>query len=298
MDEEAQVEEVVEEAVEAEEITVESVADEFNILTEQDEEPVEQEAVADEPVAAEEKPDGGWSAKVRKDKELRTREIALKQKEESLQGAESKLAMLSNFREEFVKSPEKILKDLGVDPLEFFEDWTRRLANDTDEISPELRMSGQEKRLQELEGELRKRDEVDQKRNEDSRRQQAIGAYHAEIKSFLDKTDSFPLTKSECTVEDIAKGIAIHYREHGVELKFQEACEKIEAGLMEEEDSLLGNERLVERIKERYGLVATNQGKAAKTLSGRMTTHPTRKTSGRHPTIEEVMEEYGDRIFV
>lgn len=301
MDEEA----VMDNHEEAEAIefpTLEEVADEFEILSESSKE-AEPTQASSEPVPEERKEEQGaqeesWSAKARKDRELRSREIELKKKEEALKVMDGKMAVLNDFRDRFIKKPEDVLKDLGIDPLQFFEDWTNRLATGTDEISPELRMSGNEKRVQELENKIRQMQEEESKRTEEARKQQAIADYHSKIEAFLGQTEDFPLTKDGCTPEDIAQGIAAYYRDTGKELSFREACEKIESGLKAEEERILGDERLVAKFRERYDLGAPKQGRAANTLSRSMATHPTRRDPGRHPTIEEVMAEYGDRIFV
>lgn len=310
MNEEAvETEEAVnEEAMGAEEpLSMEEFAQDFNLFQEvtSDEEVNEsaekaeanEAKVHEEAKKAEPPEETSWSAKARKDRELRNREIALKKKEEEIRQTSGQLEILSDFRDKFVKNPEEVLKDLGVNPVQFFEDWTRRLVEGNDTVSTELQMSSNERKIADLEKKLANMEQAKASQAENARKEEAVRRFHSEISSFLDKTDDFPLTKAECSPEDIAKGIAAYYQNTGRELSFQEACEQIEAGLVEEENKLLADERLVQRIKEKYNLEATNQGKAARTLSSSMATHPTRRDPGRHPTIEEVMEEYGDRIF-
>lgn len=296
---EAAAEEMVAEEVES---SVEDVAEEFSLFTEvSDEEPVKEPEPVEEVVAKEEpKEDSAWSAKIRKDKQLHQREIDLKKREEDLKIGEGRVTAVNGLRDKLINDPEQVLKDLGIDPVDLYTDWTRRMVNDSKDVSPELRMSSQEKRLQELEGELRKRDEMDAKRAHERERDAAIGTYHAQIRDFLKETSDFPLTKEQLSPEDIAQGIASYYRETGKELEFHEACQKIEDGLTMEENKLLENPRLIERFKSRSGLGANEKQDrvAPKTLSSSMTTHPSRTSTGEYPTLEEVIEEFEGRLLV
>ena len=204
----------------------------FNIYSEEESEDSQVET-AEETPQVKEKSDSGntWSARVKKDRQLRSREIAHKRREQELVAREQKITEMENLRQSLLDDPNAFLKSQGIDPLDFYADWTNRIASGKNEPSPRMRLDSTEKELQALKAELAKRDEQSRAQFEQQEQNKVIQQYYSEIDAFRESAENYPLTKEQCSTEDIAQGIGAYYRETGIELSFDEAFTKIEEGL-------------------------------------------------------------------
>ncbi|MBO68107.1 MAG: hypothetical protein CL398_07315 [Acidiferrobacteraceae bacterium] len=267
-------------------------------------ETVEAEPEAEEPAKKEEsepkKKDDTWSARVRKDRELRQREIDFKRREQELIGRESKVSQLEGARESILNDPNAFFKSVGLDPLKFYQDWSERLATGAESPSSELQLSSTQQELKELKEQLSRRDEVERANQLEAQRQQVIQAYDSKISEFQkDFADEFPLTAKRCSVEDIREGMVTYYQQTGVELGFREAFDTIEKGLEEEERKAFDDPLVIARFKKHHNLqeAENNSGaQASRTLSSSMRVPPTKK-SPEDMTHDEIVAHYEGKLF-
>jgi hypothetical protein len=292
-------------AVESAESSIEEVQD-FNLFS--DSEEVSEEApvaeVAKEEPAKEEKPRGDWSARVRKDRQQRHREIELKKREQSLtsrEAAMSKGFTSEQLRKGLYENPEEFLRNAGVDPFSFYGDWTTRIASGSPTPGPEERSSAVEKELADLKKHLIAKETHEKSQQDSQRNTQILGEFHQKIDDFKSSSDKFPLTSSQCSAQDIAEGMAQYWQRTGVELNFDEAFGIIESGLVKEEEQLLESPRLTQRFKQKYGIEDSAEikdtGKAAtRTLSSNMEASPT-KSAPSDMSHEEIIEHWRGKIY-
>lgn len=277
--------------------TEEAELPDFDIYT--DEEPSEEPETKATDKSEEVKPkeSGSWSARVRKDRQLRQKEIEFKRREQAIAGKESQVRAAQNMRQAILDDPSEFFKSQGIDPLDFYSDWTNRIATGSTEASPDLRLSTAEKELKDLKNELRRRDESQRKRVAEAHSDREVQEYYGKIDQFLDTTSDFPLTKQQCSSSDVAQGIAAYYRETGVELGFKEACTMVEDGLRKQENDVFTNPAIIAKFKEFHGLDASKKGKRAQlTLSNNLRAPPTRVPS-EDMTEEEIYDFWKGKLF-
>ncbi|MBF85170.1 MAG: hypothetical protein CL489_11975 [Acidobacteria bacterium] len=241
-----------------------------------------------------------WSARVRKDRELRQREIQFKRREQELSGRESRVNELEGARESILKDPNAFFKSVGLDPLKFYQDWSERLATGSESPSSELQLSSTQQELKELKEQLSQRDEKQKAHQLEAQRDQVIQAYDAKIAEYKkDFADEFPLTAKRCSVEDIREGMVTYYQQTGVELGFREAFDTIEQGLAEEERKAFDDPLVMARFRKHHNLqeAANNSGvQASRTLSSSMKVPPTKK-SPEDMTHDEIITHYSGKLF-
>tara|TARA_R110000764_G_scaffold158480_3_gene246273 strand:- start:234 stop:1148 length:915 start_codon:yes stop_codon:yes gene_type:complete len=271
----------------------------FNIYSDDSEESQVETSEA-KPEAKEVKPDDGWSARVKKDRVQRKKEIELKRKEQELSEKEQHLSSKDEIRKAFISNPEEFLKSQGIDPIDFYSDWTSRLANGVNEVGSDLRISETERELKGLKEELQKRDELRANEENQRRQQREVGEYHSRIDTFMesDSAKGYPLTVQQCSSQDVAQGIAAYYQKTGVELGFKEAFEKIESGLRGKENDIFNDPKVIAKFKEYHGLDASNKkGKRSHlTLSSNLQTQPT-KTPSDDMSDDEIYDFWKGKLF-
>ena len=244
--------------------------------------------------------DESWSSKVRKDRDQRKREIELKKREQFISRQENQLVSNDELRKSFLANPEAFLEAQGIDPIDFYADWTSRLASGSNEMGSDLRISETERELASLKDELKKRDGQQLRQQAEARQQGEINKYYAKIDTFMKSEDAgkFPLTVDQCSPEDIAQGIGAYYQQTGVELNFNEAFEKLENGLMKREKDIFNDPDVIAKFKKYHGLEASNtRGRRSQvTLSNTLQTQPT-KTPAEDMTDDEVYEFWKGKLF-
>ena len=270
----------------------------FNIYTE--EETAEPESQNETEVARTEtraEPDTTWSARVKKDRQLRKKEIEFKRREHSLAARESQVASLGSMKEHLLKDPSAFLESQGINPMEFYSDWTTRLATGDNNPSENLRISATEQELKALKQELIRRDQVQVQRHAEVEQTQAIHEYYGQIENFKQSTEEFPLTNEQCTAPEIAEGIASYYEQTGIELSFPDAFRLVEEGLKKKENTIFNDPSIVAKFKEYHGLDASNKDRQSHiTLSNNLQTQPT-KTPAEDMTDEEIHEFWKGKLF-
>ncbi len=271
----------------------------FNLFEEDGEEAAPVEA-KEEPSGEEVKRDESWSSKIKKDRDQRKKEIELKKREELISEQESQFSSNDELRKSFLANPEAFLEAQGIDPIDFYADWTNRLAGGSTEMGSDLRISETERELASLKEELKQRDGQQLRRQAEARQQDEINKYHVKIDTFMRSEDAgkFPLTVSQCSPEDIAQGIGAYYQETGVELSFDEAFEKVENGLMKREKDIFNDPDVIAKFKKYHGLDASNtRGRRSQlTLSNTLQTQPT-KTPAEDMTDDEVYDFWKGKLF-
>ncbi len=272
----------------------------FNIYSDE----AEVEAVAEENAPDQERPKDAkkeaWSAKIKKDRAQRKREIELKRREQEISAKEQAILSQDELRKQFINDPEKFLQDQGIDPIDFYSDWTTRLATGSNKPGEDLRISETERELKALREELKKRDQARAQERIEEKRQVQIDKFYSEIEGYMGTTDAsnYPLTVEQCSAQDIAQGIAAYYQQTGVELSFKEAFEKVESGLREKENNIFNDPAVIAKFKKYHNLDASNnRGRRSQvTLSSNLQTQPT-KTPAEDMTDDEIHEFWKGKLF-
>jgi|TARA_Y100000296_G_scaffold56382_1_gene64702 hypothetical protein len=290
----------VESQVETEEVEVEvdtGVEEElpdFNIYSEESEES-QVETKGKEPENA--KDNGSWSARVKKDRQLRQRDIEYKRREQVLAAKEQELRGVQRARELLHKDPTEFLRSQGIDPLAFYNDWTERLASGKNEPGAEMRLSNTEKELKQLKAELQKRDQHQAQQNVNAKQQAEINEYYNNVQEFMNSSEDYPLTTEQCSPQDVANGIAAYYQKTGVELGFQEAFQMVEKGLQEKESELFNDPKILAKFKQFHGLEASKRGSRSQlTLSNNLRAQPT-KVPKEEMSDEEIYDYWKGKLF-
>ena len=239
-----------------------------------------------------------WSARVKKDREHRRQDIEFKKREQNLIERESRAKQMEGSREQLLADPNGFLQAQGIDPLDFYSDWTDRIVSGKNEPSEKIRLSSTEKQIKDLREELARRDRASAESQEAEHRKNLLSDYHGKIDSFREETNDYPLTKEQCTSQDVAEGIGAYYQRTGIELGFDEAFKMIEDGLREKEDNIFNDPAVIAKFRKYHGLDASNKkGKRSHlTLSNNLQTQPT-KTPAEDMSDDEIHEFWKGKLF-
>tara|TARA_R110000751_G_scaffold304709_1_gene420377 strand:- start:89 stop:979 length:891 start_codon:yes stop_codon:yes gene_type:complete len=274
---------------------IESTGDEelpdFNIYGEESEEP------AIKVKASSDTEKGSWSSRVKKDRQLRQRDIEFKRKEQMLHEREKSLADVQNAKDLLTKDPTEFLRSQGIDPLTFYNDWTDRLASGNNKPGSEMRLSNTEKELERLKDELKRRDEDQLSHQKNTQQDTEINEYYGKVQEFMDSSKNYPLTAEQCSAQDVATGIASYYQKTGVELGFEEAFQMVEQGLKDKEDELFNDPKILAKFKQFHGLEASGKGRRSQlTLSNNLRAQPT-KVLQEDMSDDEIYDYWKGKLF-
>ena len=266
-------------------------------------EPAQAEPAAEEQTQKKSK-DSSWSERVKKDRAQRRKEIELKRKAIELSKREElvvgKAKSTSEMRELLISNPEEYFRQMGINPHQFYEEWTTRMATGGETGTSKLEQENLKKEINDLKREMAERDKRDVDSKKAAEQERLIEDFHGKIDKFKASNDKYPLTSAQCSAQDIAEGMSQYWRKTGVELTFDEAFEMIEEGLRGEEEQLLQNPRLQARFKKQFGIEdagKTSQAKeASKTLSNKMAVAPT-KQAPEDMTHEEIVAHWSGKIY-
>tara|TARA_R100001480_G_scaffold28471_1_gene38865 strand:- start:31 stop:930 length:900 start_codon:yes stop_codon:yes gene_type:complete len=265
----------------------------FNLFGDDIEEPAVVEEKKEEP----QKKQDTWSSKVKKDRQQRKKEIELKRREQEIASKEVVASSSDELRDKFLKNPEEFLTSQGIDPMEFFSDWTNRISTGINAPSDETRLSQTEQQVKQLREELQKRDRELVENATAKQQEEAIKEYYSKVDDFMRSTEDYPLTKEQCSAEDIAQGIAAYHQKTGIELSFPEAAKMIEDGLVEKENTIFNDPSIIAKFKRYHGLDASNKGRRSQvTLSNTLQTQPT-KTPAEDMSDDEIHEFWKGKLF-
>tara|TARA_R110002020_G_scaffold74545_2_gene190700 strand:- start:70 stop:933 length:864 start_codon:yes stop_codon:yes gene_type:complete len=286
MDEEApamETQEVVQESVEPE------MPESFNLFSEEDS-PVGESSIVEELPAPQEQPKSKqFLENIRRDKAQREQSIALKQREQALSQKEKELSALNSIKEQLQSNPEEFFRSQGIDPNEYYRNWTQRLISGDGE-------SEVMREVQQLKAAMAQKDQLHQQKETRSKQEAAFGGLCQQVEQYAVKAEGYPIIKETCTAKDVVNGMLTHYRNTGEEISIEEAFEKIESGLREREESFYKDPKVMEKL-QRYNPEAMKTTKSpGATLSSRFQQQPTR-TDPDDMSYEEIREMYKGKLF-
>ena len=287
-------EEAVESQVmETQEVIHESVEPEmpesFNLFSEEDS-PVSDPQIVEELPAPQEQPKSKqFLENVRRDKAQREQSIILKQREQALSQKEKELSALNSIKEQLQGNPEEFFKSQGIDPSEYYRNWTQRLISGDGE-------SDVMREVQQLKAAMAQKDQLSRQKEAKSQQDAAFGGLCQQVEQYAVKAEGYPIIKETCTAQDVVNGMLTHYRNTGEEISIEEAFEKIETGLRQREESFYKDPKIMAKL-QRYNPEAMKTAKSpSATLSSRFQQQPTR-TSPDEMSYEEIREMYKGKLF-
>jgi len=234
-------------------------------------------------------------ANLRRDKELRSKEIQMKQREQHLSQKEQQLGQLRNARQKLEENPEEFLRSQGIDPAEYYQKWTQRQIYG-DQVPVEQQVGKTQKELDELKAELGRRDTAARQHAEDSRSKAAFGTLITEVEDFATGSEQYQLVKDACSAQDVVQGMVAYYRKTGENITIEEAFSKIEDGLRKREEEFYSSESAAQKFRQyNPGAGAGNRGRSA-TMSSAWQQQPTRKDA-EDLSYEEIREMYKGKLF-
>ena len=290
--EEAQTESAPEAPAETptEEVTPES----FNIFSEGPS-PVQQVETGQ---VAEEKPKKSkqFLENLKRDKELRQAAISLKQKQAQIAAKEEEVNALISAKENLRSNPEEFLRSQGIDPMQYYREWTERMINTDGQPSVESQLVSTQQEVDQLRNHIQTKE---QKETEAAGNQQRMAAYNnlcSQVESYATSHDGYETIKESCTARDIVNGMVTHYKQTGEELTIEEAFEKIETGLREREESFYKDPKIVAKL-QRYNPEAARTARGPQaTLSAKWKEQPTR-TDPEDMSYEEIRDHWKGKLF-
>jgi hypothetical protein len=239
---------------------------------------------------AEEKPKSKqFLDNLKRDREVRAQAIALKQKAQVLNDKERALQGLHNAKEQLENDPEEFLRSQGIDPQEYYRNWTERLIGDPGQ-------SEVKKELNQLKASLARKDQQQQHAQANAHREAAFSGLCKQVEQYAVRSEGYPVIKETCTAKDIVNGMVTHYQQTGQEISIEEAFEKIETGLRERESSFYKDPKIIQKL-QRYNPEAfkTARGPQA-TLSSRFQEQPTR-TDPSDMSHDEIKDMFKGKLF-
>ena len=286
MDEEApamETQQVVQESVEPE------MPESFNLFSEEDS-PVGESPIVEELPAPQEQPKSKqFLENVRRDKAQREQSITLKQREQALSQKEKELSALNSIKEQLQGNPEEFFRSQGIDPSEYYRNWTQRLISGDGE-------SDVMREVQQLKAAMAQKDQLSHQKEAKSQQDAAFGGLCQQVEQYAVKAEGYPIIKETCTAQDVVNGMLTHYKNTGEEISIEEAFEKIETGLRQREESFYKDPKIMEKL-QRYNPEAMRTAKSpSATLSSRFQQQPTR-TSPDEMSYEEIREMYKGKLF-
>ena len=247
---------------------------------------------------AEEKPKKSkqFLENLKRDKELRQAAISLKQKQAQIAAKEEEVNALISAKENLRSNPEEFLRSQGIDPMQYYREWTERMINTDGQPSVESQLVSTQQEVDQLRNHIQTKE---QKETEAAGNQQRMAAYNnlcSQVESYATSHDGYETIKESCTARDIVNGMVTHYKQTGEELTIEEAFEKIETGLREREESFYKDPKIVAKL-QRYNPEAARTARGPQaTLSAKWKEQPTR-TDPEDMSYEEIRDHWKGKLF-
>jgi len=233
---------------------------------------------------------------LKRDRQVRQQEIALKQRQQSLAQREQQVKSVIENNRSFKESPEEFMKSQGVDPMAFYKEWTERLLNTDGQPSVETQVEKQQRELAELKNKIQAREQNEVKAKQEQVQVQAFNNLCKDVEQYASSSDGYETIKDTCTAKDIVNGMVTHYRQTGEELTIEEAFEKIETGLRQREESFYKDPKILAKL-QRYNPEASKTARGPQaTLSARFKEQPTR-TDPTDMSYEEIRDHWKGKLF-
>jgi len=267
----------------------------FNIFSE------DAAPVAGQPQAQTEEPkrSKAFLEKVAADKAKRSQEIQAKKHQAELSQRDQQIHQMQGNKDLLQRNPDEYFRQQGVDPAQFYNQWTEQKINPQAGTSMESQINRTQMELAKLRSEVQQRDQSHQQQIQDVETRQSVKKFVGDIEQFsANNQESYPMARENCTARDVAQGIAKYYQKTGQQLTIEEAFQKIESGLAEHQRKLYTDPKHVERFR-RYNSqpVASNRVKGPQaTLSSKWGEQPTRKDP-EDMSFEEIREMYKGKLF-
>jgi len=233
---------------------------------------------------------------LKRDKEIRGQNIALKRRQAALEEREREVQSMVEAKAKMNEDPSEFLRSQGIDPVDYYRKWTEKIISDETGPTIESQVSSNQKELNELKQRIaeKERGEADARRN--ASQSAAYGTLCGNIEEYARGSDGHSIIKETCTAQDVANGMIQHYKETGEEITVEEAFEKIETGLREREEQFYSDPKVVNKI-QRYNPAAFKRAKGPQaTLSAKWKEQPTRK-SPDDMTDDEIMDHWKGKLF-
>jgi|7_EtaG_2_1085326.scaffolds.fasta_scaffold06452_2 hypothetical protein len=234
---------------------------------------------------------------VRRDKELRKREIGLKEQENSIRAQREEFEKFQAAKKLMEENPSEFFRSQGMDPMGVYKDWTHRMIQgDNPSLSPEQQIGKNSKEVEALKAEIARRDQAAQENAKKAQSNRAYQSLVGEVEQFATSSEGFEHIKESCSAQDVVNGMITYYRQTGEQLEIKEAFEKIEAGLRKREEEFYQDPKVLARL-EKYYPGATKRVKGSQaTLSSRWREQTTR-TESDDMSLEDLKEMYKGKLF-
>tara|TARA_A100000172_G_scaffold45975_2_gene28383 strand:+ start:4777 stop:5697 length:921 start_codon:yes stop_codon:yes gene_type:complete len=233
---------------------------------------------------------------LKRDKQLRQQEIALKQRHQEIAQKEQQLAQLQQSQQHLKNNPDEFFKSQGIDPMEYYRTWTERLINTDGEPSLERQLEGTREEVEKLREKILSKEEQEKQAIAARKQTTAYNTLCSQVEQYASSNDGYDAIKESCTAKDIVNGMVQHFKSTGEELTIEEAFEKIETGLRKREEDFYKDPKVIAKL-QRYNPEAlkTSRGPQA-TLSARFKEQPTRTDPTDMP-YEEIRDYWKGKLF-
>ena len=233
---------------------------------------------------------------LRRDKEIRSQNIALKQRQAALEEREKSVESMVEMKAKMNEDPSEFLRSQGIDPVEYYRNWTEKIISEDSVPTVESTVLDTQKELSELKQKLEEKESAEKKAKISASQTAAYSSLCGNIESYAKSSDGYAIIKETCTARDVANGMIEHYNNTGEEITVEEAFEKIESGLREREEKFYSDPKVMTKL-QRYNPEAfrTARGPQA-TLSAKWKEQPTRKDPGEM-SYEEIREHWKGKLF-
>jgi len=233
--------------------------------------------------------------KMQLDKERRSHEIAMKQRETALEAKTNEIQKQIASLQTMKTNPNEFLKSQGIDPLDF----QRKLAEHALHGGPTP-----EDRLDQTQMELAKLKQAIAQKEKQQERGQLLHQQKVAVQNFVSAIDSYgkqnperyQLVKEQMKPSDIAEGMAAYYKETGEQITIEAAYQRLEAGLKQHEEKFYSDPSVQQKF-QRYSQGAQKSVRRPQaTMSSGWNEQPTR-TSPEDMTYEQIREHWKGKLF-
>lgn len=268
----------------------------FNIFAEEAS-PVATEApvpVAEAP--QEDRKGQAFLQKMQLDKDRRSHEIAMKQRETTIEAKTQEIQKQMASLQTMKTNPNEFLKSQGIDPLDF----QRKLAEHALHGGPSA-----DDRLDQTQMELAKLKQAIGEKEKQQERNQLLHQQQAAVHNFVTAIDTYgkqnpekyQIVKEQMKPSDIAEGMAAYYKETGEQITIEAAYQRLEAGLKQHEEKFYSDPSVQQKFQQygSRGAQKSVRGPQA-TMSSGWNEQPTR-TSPEEMSYEEIREHWKGKLF-
>jgi len=252
-----------------------------------------------ESVEVEPPPDADWKQRLAKDRAVRKRELALKEKEQRFQRQMQHAQNYERSRKSLTADPIGFLEKQGVDTNNLYKTWTDKQINSGFAPSADERIDKANGRIKQLEEQLQKRERETQQKEKNAQRNGLINSFYGKIEDFAVNNEGYDLVKERLTPADIADGMSAYFKETGKKLSLKDTFDKLEQGLKVEEKSFYSKPEQVAKFRKYTNGEAPPRRRAQgtqATMTSQMVEQPTRDST-REMSYDEIREHWKGKLF-